>query len=102
MHHRYQSSPHSAALFLLLLPCLLLLADTARAQDDLTGAFEGIVTDDQRKPIRGAAIEIKNKDDQRTSKVKAGWGGEVYYGRLKPGEDGSDGCGLHYLPRGVS
>jgi hypothetical protein len=83
-------------------PCLLLLAATVRAQDDLTGAFEGIVTDEQRTPIKGAAIEIRNKDDQRTIKVKSDLKGKFYYGRLKPGSYVINVYALHYLPREIS
>ena len=34
---------------------------------------------------KGAAIEIKNKAEQRTIKVKSDLKGKFYYGRLKPG-----------------
>src|ERR1051325_1889791 len=102
MQHRYRPSPHGAPLLFLLLPCLLMLAVTARAQDDLTGAFEGIVTDEQRNPIKGAAIEIKNKDEQRTIKVKSDLKGKFYYGRLKPGAYVIHVFALHYQPREIS
>jgi hypothetical protein len=101
MHNPHQASPHRLIIFLLLLGCLALLAPSARAQDDLTGAIEGIVTNEQRNPIKGAVIEIRNQDDQRPIKVKSDLKGKFYYGRLKPGSYIVHVYALNYQPQDI-
>ncbi|HEX8142874.1 MAG TPA: TonB-dependent receptor [Pyrinomonadaceae bacterium] len=83
---RHQASRQSFTLFPLLVICLLMPALTAKAQDDLTGAFEGIVTDGQTKmPINNAVIEIKNEESGITIQVETDLEGKFFYARLRPG-----------------
>ena len=86
MCNRQPASPQCFILFLLLLPCLVMPVIPAKAQDDLTGAFEGIVTDGQtNSPVSSAIIEIKNQESGIIIQVETDMEGKFFYARLRPG-----------------
>jgi Carboxypeptidase regulatory-like domain len=71
---------------LLLLSCPAMPAVSAGAQDDLTGAFEGIVTDGQTNlPVKSAVVEIKNQESGIAIQVETDLEGKFFYARLRPG-----------------
>lgn len=72
---------------LLLLGSLLLgVTSSARAQDTVTGAFEGIVSNSQTgAPLKDAAVEIINQETGLTFKLKTDFRGSFYQGLLLPG-----------------
>jgi Carboxypeptidase regulatory-like domain len=62
MRTQTHTGPHTLLLAALAALALAALADTARAQDTVTGAFEGVVRDSMTSAgIRGAAVEIINE-----------------------------------------
>src|ERR1044071_3558336 len=71
---------------LMLAAALVLLASAARAQDPVTGAFEGIVRDRQTNaPIGGASVDFKNKETGRPYPAKTNPRGIFFSGVLPPG-----------------
>ena len=66
--------------------CLLLVFTCARAQDTVTGAFEGTVTDSQTgTPLKSAAVEIINQQTGLTMSLHTDFRGRFYQGLLIPG-----------------
>jgi len=67
--------------------CLLLSGVTeVRAQDTVTGAFEGIVSDSQSGvAIKGAAVEIINEQTGLSHSLNTDFRGRFYQGLLIPG-----------------
>jgi len=69
-------------LFSLVLLCSL----TASAQDTVTGAFEGIVSDSQTgAPLKGAAVQIINEQSGLTASLSTDYRGRFFQGLLQPG-----------------
>ena len=59
---------------------------TVRAQDTVTGAFEGIVTDSQTGVrLRGAIVEIINQQTGITYSLRTDYRGQFFQARLLPG-----------------
>src|ERR1051325_6032607 len=57
-----------------------------KAQDTVTGAFEGTVTDSQTGlPLRGAIVEIINQQTGITYNLRSNYRGQFFQGRLLPG-----------------
>jgi hypothetical protein len=57
------------------------------AQDTVTGAFEGIVTDSQNgRPLKGAAVEIINQQTGVTFNLRTNYRGRFFQGLLLPGD----------------
>ncbi|CAN5817249.1 hypothetical protein BH18ACI4_BH18ACI4_21320 [soil metagenome] len=75
------------ALMGVVLTCLLLSGATeVRAQDTVTGAFEGIVSDSQSGvAVKGAAVEIINEQTGLIRSLKTDFRGRFYQGLLIPG-----------------
>ncbi|HEX6182696.1 MAG TPA: carboxypeptidase-like regulatory domain-containing protein, partial [Pyrinomonadaceae bacterium] len=77
------SSPLHAALAAL---ALALLAPAARAQNTVTGAFDGYVRDSQTNAgVRGASVEIVNEGTRRSFPTKTDPRGHFYMALLPPG-----------------
>ncbi|MEP6637430.1 MAG: carboxypeptidase-like regulatory domain-containing protein, partial [Acidobacteriota bacterium] len=75
---------------LLILPLvalgLFLTATDARAQDTVTGAFEGIVSDSQTGlALKGAAVEIANQQTGVKFNLRTDFRGSFFQGLLLPG-----------------
>lgn len=73
---------------LLLLPllCLLLARETAVAQDTVTGAFEGNVSNSQTgEAMKGAEVEIINEETGLVIGLRTDSDGRFYEGQLAPG-----------------
>ena len=69
-----------------LCACLILQATTAKAQDTVTGAFEGTVTNSQTgAPIPGASVQIINQLTEVPVAKRTGPDGRFYQGLLPPG-----------------
>ena len=69
----------------LLLIYLLAAVEVARAQDTVTGAFEGTVTDTQTgTPLAGATVEITNQQTGLTVTLRTDSRGVFYQGLLAP------------------
>jgi hypothetical protein len=62
------------------------LSVLTRAQDTVTGAFEGTVTNDQGAALKGADIQIKNELTAVTYNLKSDFRGHFYQGLLSPGD----------------
>ncbi|HEV7395727.1 MAG TPA: TonB-dependent receptor, partial [Pyrinomonadaceae bacterium] len=72
--------------FILVVGSLLLFAAPAVAQDTVTGAFEGIVSDSQTgAPLKGADVEIINEQTGLTVKLVSDFRGRFFQGLLLPG-----------------
>lgn len=66
--------------------CLILVPISAHAQDTVTGAFEGTVTDSQSgAELKDAAVEIVNQQTGLTIKLRTDFRGRFYQGLLIPG-----------------
>src|SRR5215813_6017026 len=75
-----------ACRFLILFAFLLSLAVSARAQDTVTGAFQGTVTDSATGlPIRGATVDIINEETGQKITLQSDSRGLFYQGLLRPG-----------------
>ena len=61
------------------------LAHSTKAQDTVTGAFEGTVTDNQGTQLKGASIQIINEQTGLTFNLKSDYRGHFYQGLLSPG-----------------
>lgn len=71
------------SLFLLLLLCT---AANVSAQDTVTGAFEGIVSDSQTgRPLKSAEVEIINQQTRVSFKIRTDFRGSFFQGLLSPG-----------------
>ena len=70
-----------------LLCCLLIIAaPAARAQDTLTGAFEGTVTNTETgAAVEGAQVQIINQQTGQVIEKRADTRGRFYQGLLAPG-----------------
>jgi hypothetical protein len=69
-----------------LFACLILQATSAQAQDTVTGAFEGTVTNSQTgAPIAGASVQIINQLTEVPVAKRTGPDGRFYQGLLPPG-----------------
>lgn len=72
--------------FSLLIFLLGSIAGQAKAQDTVTGAFEGTVTDSQNgSPLKDAAVEIINQQTGLTINLQTDNRGRFYQGLLIPG-----------------
>ena len=77
---------HSMRQTLLLVFCCLAIAATVCAQDTVTGAFEGTVTNSQTSdPIAGATAEIINLETGISLTKTTDARGRFYQGLLTPG-----------------
>ncbi len=66
--------------------CLLAATTEVRAQDTVTGAFEGIVSDSQTGvALKGAAVEIINEQTGLSHSLSTDFRGRFYQGLLIPG-----------------
>src|SRR5688572_29329055 len=73
-------------LFLLVIGVVMLIAHPVYAQDTVTGAFEGIVSDSQTgAALRGALVEIINEQTGVTQTLRTDYRGRFYQGLLIPG-----------------
>src|ERR1041385_5348186 len=80
------SSPQRLPLILLPLVCLFLVVAPAFAQDTVTGAFEGTVTNSQtNEAIKDAEVEIKNEATGLVIRLRTDSDGRFYEGQLAPG-----------------
>ena len=77
----------STYLFLLFLFLgLLFFASDIKAQDTVTGAFEGIVSDSQTgKALQGANVEITNQQTGVKFNLRTDYRGSFFQGLLLPG-----------------
>jgi len=70
---------------ILLLALTFCAGSFTKAQDTLTGAFEGNVTDSQTgAPLKGADVEISNQQTGIVFKLKTDYRGHFYQGVLGP------------------
>ena len=68
--------------------CLVLFASTFQvyAQDTVTGAFEGVVSDSQTGvALKSALVEITNQQTGLTITLRTDFRGRFYQGLLTPG-----------------
>lgn len=73
-------------LFLSASLCLVLTAIDLRAQDTVTGAFEGIVSDSQTGvALKGANVEIISQKTGLTFNLRTDYRGGFFHGLLLPG-----------------
>jgi len=82
------SSPnsHRSLSLLVWLSLLLVIHSDLRAQDTVTGAFEGIVTDSRTSAsLSGASVEIINQQTSLVLRLKTDSRGRFYQGLLIPG-----------------
>ena len=77
----------STYLFLLVLFLgLFVFASDVKAQDTVTGAFEGIVSDSQTgKALQGASVEITNQQTGVKFNLRTDYRGSFFQGLLLPG-----------------
>src|SRR5712691_4226883 len=74
------------SLLLLVLAGVLLAAQSVMAQDTVTGAFEGIVSDSQTgAALKGALVEITNQQTGVAFSLRTDYRGRFYQGLLIPG-----------------
>jgi hypothetical protein len=89
MRHPSCFKPRRFAKILGCLPALLRLlvfCPNARAQDTLTGAFEGFISNSQTgASIEGASIQIINKQTGLVIEKRTDSHGRFYQGLLAPG-----------------
>jgi len=89
MRHPSSFTPQRFAKTIRWLPALLLLivfSPNANAQDTLTGAFEGIISNSQTgASIEGASIQIVNKQTGLVIEKRTDSRGRFYQGLLAPG-----------------
>ena len=72
--------------FLLVSLFVMLCSFAVAAQDTVTGAFEGIVSDSQTgAPLKGAAVQIINEQTGLTASLLTDYRGRFYQGLLRPG-----------------
>jgi hypothetical protein len=83
------SRPSAACVcsYLLLISFVIVLSSlTAVAQDTVTGAFEGIVSDSQTgAPLKGAAVQIINEQTGLAVSLLTDYRGRFFQGLLLPG-----------------
>src|SRR5437660_6746426 len=77
--------PRIYATLLLLIVCVLVTTKVTYAQDTVTGAFEGTVTDSQGTLLNGADVEITNQQTGLTINLHTDNRGRFYQGLLLPG-----------------
>jgi len=64
---------------------LVLSFAEGKAQDTVTGAFEGIVSDSQTGlPLKGATVEIINQQTGVTFNIRTDFRGSFFQGLLLP------------------
>jgi hypothetical protein len=79
-------SQRQRACFVFITLLFGLFAVTVSAQDTVTGAFEGIVSDSQSgAPLKGAAVQIINEQTGLTANLVTDYRGRFYQGLLLPG-----------------
>lgn len=77
--------PTAIRLFLVSI-LLFAFVSELKAQDTVTGAFEGIVSDSQTGlPLKGAAVEIINQQTGVTFNIRTDYRGSFFQGLLLPG-----------------
>src|SRR3989442_7522193 len=81
-HHR---RTRATATLLLLIVSVLLTAKGTNAQDTVTGAFEGTVTDNLGTLLKGADVEITNQQTGLKINLHTDNRGRFYQGLLLPG-----------------
>ena len=80
------SFSHRLLLNLLVVICLFLVGEPVIAQDTVTGAFEGTVSNSQTKaPIKGADVQIINQQTGLVISQRTDADGRFYEGQLAPG-----------------
>ncbi|MGB7923189.1 MAG: carboxypeptidase-like regulatory domain-containing protein [Pyrinomonadaceae bacterium] len=85
-HHLGSPQRRLFSLSLSLFACLILQATTANAQDTVTGAFEGTVTNSQTgAPIAGASVQFINQLSEVPIAKRSDAQGRFYQGLLPPG-----------------
>ncbi|MFN2511842.1 MAG: carboxypeptidase regulatory-like domain-containing protein [Pyrinomonadaceae bacterium] len=86
MHLRICNDARLAFRFSLAALFILLGTATVQAQDTVTGAFEGIVSDNQTgAALRGATVEIINQQTGLTFTLQTDFRGSFFRGLLLPG-----------------
>ncbi len=81
-----RSKPAHVLITALLIGILLSHAAESRAQDTVTGAFEGIVSDSQTgASLKGASVEIINQQTGLVHSLTTDYRGRFYQGLLIPG-----------------
>jgi hypothetical protein len=81
--------PHPSSLrpILFVILSLFFAVESTFAQDTVTGAFEGTVTNSQTKaPINGADVQITNEETGLVIFLRTGSDGRFYEGQLAPGQ----------------
>jgi hypothetical protein len=85
-HHPSSPQRRLLSLSLSLFACLIFQAATANAQDTVTGAFEGTVTNSQTgAPIAGASVQFINQLSEVPIAKRSDAQGRFYQGLLPPG-----------------
>jgi hypothetical protein len=80
------SFSHRLLLTLIPVICLFLAGEPVVAQDTVTGAFEGTVSNSQTKaPIKGADVQIINQQTGLVISQRTDADGRFYEGQLAPG-----------------
>lgn len=85
---RGQHSLHrfTPGILLALITLMFAQAPQARAQDTVTGAFEGVVSDSQSgAALKGAFVEIVNQQTGLVYSLRTDYRGRFYQGLLLPG-----------------
>lgn len=81
-----QQSIRLPAVIVLLLLALFVTSSPTRAQDTVTGAFEGVVSDSQTgAALKGALVEIINEKTGVSQTLRTDFRGRFYQGLLLPG-----------------
>jgi protocatechuate 3,4-dioxygenase beta subunit len=81
-----KSSFRFCALLLFAFICITQIATVLNAQDTVTGAFEGTVSDSQTGALlKGADVEIINQETGLTVRLLTDNRGRFYQGLLLPG-----------------
>src|SRR5688572_32885417 len=86
MRPRLSFPSRGPLLFCCAVLSLIFSASIARAQDTVTGAFEGIVSDSQTGvALKGARVEIINQQTGLTFSLQTDYRGGFFQGLLLPG-----------------
>src|ERR1044072_7873035 len=87
MYYQPGSSARRLLSFALsFLACLVFQAVSVKAQDTVTGGFEGTVTNSQTgAPIAGASVQFINQLSEAPIPKRSGAGGRLHQGLLPPG-----------------
>src|SRR6266404_4326068 len=85
LHEAHHNRMRANVTLLLLIVCVLVTTKGTYAQDTVTGAFEGTVTDSQGTLLNGADVEITNQQTGLKINLHTDNRGRFYQGLLLPG-----------------